>query len=66
MFTSVLTGSILDGDSLPIAMNRASAFLELSIKTTFSYNTDVREGILLEKCLGFLSENRSLSDYEVL
>ena len=66
VFASVLTGSLLNGDSLPIAMNRAAMFLELAIKTTYSYNTDTREGILLERCLGFLSENRSLFDYEQL
>lgn len=66
IFTSVLTGSLIGGDSLPIAMNRAAAFLEFAIKTTYSYNTDVREGILLERSLGFLYENRSFFDYEVL
>lgn len=64
IFASVLTGSILRGDSLPIAMNRATAFLELAIKTTYSYSTDTREGIMLENCLDFLISNPTLCDYE--
>lgn len=64
VFASVLTGSLLRGDSLPIAMNRATAFLELAIKTTYSYSTDPREGIMLESCLDFLISNPTLCDYE--
>lgn len=64
VFASVLTGSILRDDSLPIAMNRATAFLERAIKTTYSYSTDSREGIMLESCLDFLITNPTLCDYE--
>jgi len=66
VFASVLTGSLLRGDSLPVAMNRAAAFLELAIKTTYGYSTDPREGILLERCLEFLTQNRTLCDYDPL
>lgn len=65
-FTAVLTASLLKGSSLPIAMNKASAFLELAIKTTYSYNTDHREGIMIEQCLDFLTENTNLCGYEIL
>ncbi len=64
VFAAVLTGSILRGDSLPIAMNRATEFLEIAIKTTHSYSTDNRDGIMLESCLGFLISNPTLCDYE--
>lgn len=64
VFASVLTGSILRGDSLPIAMNRATAFLERAIKTTYSYSSDPRDGIMLESCLDFLITNPTLCDYE--
>lgn len=66
VFASVLTGSVLLGDSLPIAMNRAAAFLELAIKTTYSYSTDPRDGIMLEQCLHFLMSHQSLCGYENL
>lgn len=66
VFASVLTGSILRGYSLPLAMNRASSFLELAIKTTYGYSADPREGILLESCLDYLMGNPILCDYETL
>lgn len=66
IFASVLTGGILRGDSLPLAMNRASAFLELAIKTTYGYSTDPREGVMLENCLHYLMEDSVLCDYETL
>lgn len=65
-FASVLTGSLLTGDSLPIAMNRAAEFLELAIKTTYSYSTDPREGISFERCLQFLMSRPNLCGYETL
>ena len=40
MYASVLIGGFLSGDSLPIAMDRATRFTELAIQTTFSYGTD--------------------------
>lgn len=66
IFASVLVGSLLKGDSLPIAMNRATSFLELAIKTTFSYSGEARHGVLLEECLGWLTAAQNLRDYEML
>lgn len=66
VFAAVLTGSLLTGDSLPIAINRASSFLEYAIKTTYGYSADTREGIMLEKCLDFLIDRRLHCDYEQL
>ncbi|MEM0529330.1 pyridoxamine kinase [Zongyangia sp. HA2173] len=51
IFASVLTGGMLTGDSLPMAMDRASRFVELTIKTTFGYGSDTRYGVMLEMCL---------------
>lgn len=51
IFASVLTGGMLTGDSLPMAMDRASRFVELAIKTTFGYGSDTRYGVMLEMCL---------------
>lgn len=50
-FTSVITGSLLQGDSLPIALDRAAQFILQGIRATFGYQTDNREGILLERVL---------------
>lgn len=66
IFASVLTGGLLLGDSLPIAMSRATAFCENTIKTTFGYGTDPREGVMIEKCLSMLSEHKTYTDYEAI
>ena len=50
-FTSVITGALLQGDSLPIALDRATQFILQGIRATFGYEYDNREGILLEKVL---------------
>ena len=53
-FASVLTGSLLTGDSLPIAMDRAVQFVSQGIMATFSHKLPTREGIALESILGNL------------
>ena len=65
-FSSVLTGGILRGDSLPLAMNRATSYMEIAIKTTYGYSSDTREGIMLEDCLGYLMGDPTLCEYESL
>lgn len=66
IFASVLCGGLLTGDSLPIAMSRATTFLELAIKTTYSYNADTRYGVMLEKCLRYLTEGAAAGRYHLL
>lgn len=63
IFASILTGGILLGDSLPIAMTRATAFCEYAIKTAFSYGVPTREGVMLEKCLPMLAEKQSFMEF---
>lgn len=64
IFASVLTGSILKGESLPIAINRATMFTQIAVKTTFSYGGDTREGVMFETSLPWLSRNETLYDFE--
>ena len=66
IFASVLTGGLLLGDSLPIAICRATEFCEHTIKTTFSYGTDPREGVMLEKCLPLLIQPASYANYSAM
>ena len=66
IFTSVLTASLLKGESLPIALNRATTFTEIAVKTTYSYGTEPRLGVLFEDCLSWLMTNTVLSDYRKL
>lgn len=54
-FTSVLTGSMMQGDSLPLAMDRAAQFVALGIRAAFGHNAPCREGIFLERVLGSLN-----------
>jgi pyridoxine kinase len=65
-FTSVLTGSLLQGDSLPIALDRAVQFILMGVRATFGYNYDVRQGILLERVLHNLDGPVTSSSYELL
>ncbi len=66
IYASVLTGSMVTGDSFPIAMDRATRFVELAIKITFSYGTDTRYGVMLEKCLEWLTHREILKNYQLL
>lgn len=66
IFASIVVGSILDGESLAIAIERATRFLELTIKTTYSYGTDPKEGVMLEKNLSWLAKSHSLDGYQTL
>lgn len=66
IFASIVVGSILSGDSLAIAMERATRFLELTIRTTYSYGTDPKQGVMLEKNLAWLAERHTLDGYENL
>lgn len=65
-FTSVITGSLLQGDSLPIALDRAVQFILQGIRATFGYQTDSREGILLERVLPLLKMPIQSSSYELI
>lgn len=54
IFASVLTGGLLSGDSLPIAMDRATVFTQITIKNTYSYGLEARNGVLFEPSLSWL------------
>lgn len=66
IFASVLTGGLLSGDSLPIAMDKASRFTEIAIKTTYGYGTDPRHGVMLEKTLSWLTQRNTFQNYQSL
>lgn len=64
VLASVIIGSLLQGDSLPLALDRAIHFISYGIRSTFGYDYDSREGILLEKILPTLSTPIPLLSYE--
>ena len=61
-----ITGSLMQGDSLPIALDRATQFILQGIRATFGYEYDNREGILLEKVLHNLDMPIQISSYELI
>jgi len=63
-FASVFLGSLLQKDSVPMAMARATRFVYESILVTYGYNSPVCEGIMLEKILPSLKK-QELYEYEV-
>lgn len=66
VFTSVLTGSLLRGDELPVALNKATKFISLAIQTTYEHGTPEREGVLLEMVLEGLYSEPGNNGYEIL
>lgn len=65
-FTSVLTGALLQGDSLPIALDRAVQFISFGVRTTFGHSYDTREGIILERILKNLDNPVVMGSYELM
>ncbi len=66
IFTSVMCGALLQGDSLPVSMERAVSFVGSSIRATFGYKTEIREGVAFEKVLHTLSRLPADLKYELL
>jgi pyridoxine kinase len=54
VFASVLTASLLQGDSLSAAINRSVAFVTRAIMASYSSDYPRREGVLLERVLNSL------------
>ncbi|CAK7072863.1 MAG: Pyridoxine/pyridoxal/pyridoxamine kinase [Desulfovibrio sp.] len=65
-FASVVTGSLLQGDSLPIAVDRAVQFVTLAIRATFGHDMPERNGVLLERVLHSLDFPLIASTYTIL
>ena len=65
-FTSVVTGSLMQGDSLPMALDRATQFIQQGIRATFGYENSHLEGIALERILHNLGMPIQINSYELL
>lgn len=59
-FTSILTGALLKGNPLPMAIDKAVQFVSLGITKAFARGTREREGIALEE----LVQNLCLATYD--
>jgi len=66
IFTSVMIGSLLQGDSLPVALDRGVQFISQCIKASYGFNYPKRNGVLLEKELDILKMPVLISGYELL
>jgi pyridoxine kinase len=68
IFTSVLTGCLLQGDSLPVAMDRSAQFVASSIRATFGYREKElgHHEVLREKALSTLGTPVKNTAYEPL
>jgi len=65
-FTSVLLGSLMQGDSLPIALDRAVQFISIGIRSTYGFKHQINEGILVERVLSYLKAPIPMSSFEIL
>ena len=65
-FTSVVIGGLLQGDSLPIALDRGVLFISQCIKASYGFNYPKREGVLLERCLDILKAPAVIGAFETL
>ena len=65
-FTSVVIGSLLQGDSLPVSLDRGTQFISQCIKASYGFNYPKRNGVLLEKELGILNTPVLISGYELM
>lgn len=64
VFTSVLTGSILQGDSLPVALDRSVQFVTQAIRASYGHDYPRRNGVLLERVLNSLNGPVIMGSYE--
>lgn len=65
-FASVITGCLLNEDSLPEAVDRAVHFINMGIKSTFGYEHNPLDGMDQEKVLCYLSEPLPYLTYELI
>lgn len=65
-FTSVMISSLLNGDSLPIALDKAVQLMTLAIKESIAYDYYRGEGVLLEKVLPVLRLPLTNISYQLL
>ena len=65
-FASVLVGGLLQGDSLPIALDRSVQFVSMAIRASFGYTNPTCEGVLLERVLPNLGAPVTTAGYEML
>ena len=66
IFTSVMTGALLQGEPLAVAADRATQFVARAICFTYASNTTPREGVLLEKILPTVNDPLGSINYKII
>lgn len=66
VYTSVVIGSLLQGDSLPMAIERGVQFITQCIMASYGFKYPKKEGVLLEKMLDVLKMPMIATNYEML
>lgn len=65
-FASVITGALLQGDSLPVALDRAVQFATMGVRAIFGYQETNAAGIYLERVLPTLLAPSQMGSYEFI
>lgn len=65
-FASVVTGALLQGDSLPIALERAVQFATMGVRAIFGYQETNAAGIYLERVLPTLLGTTPMGSFELI
>lgn len=65
-YTSVVIGSLLQGDSLPMAIERGVQFITQCIMASYGFKYPKKEGVLLEKMLDVLKLPMIATNYEMI
>ena len=66
IFASVLTGSLMQGESLSLSLDKAVQFITLAIRGTYGHDVNPVEGVLLERYLETLHRPTSLCQTRLL
>ncbi|MBE6066647.1 MAG: pyridoxamine kinase [Clostridium lundense] len=66
IFSSVIVGSLLNGESIPVAIDRAVQFVNSAIKASYGFDYPEREGVLLENVLNNLNMPVYMNSYQLL
>ncbi|MCL2637812.1 MAG: pyridoxamine kinase [Oscillospiraceae bacterium] len=64
IFTAVLTGGLLKGDELHVAVSRAASFTQTAIRATFERKTPPRNGVVFEEFLHTLVSGQDFLEIE--
>ncbi|QSX06622.1 pyridoxamine kinase [Sedimentibacter sp. zth1] len=66
LFTSLFVGYLFKGLKLPEAIEKASKFVTLAVKTTSKYDVDINNGVLFELIMKDLFNENNIYNYLVI